>query len=402
MASINDTGVTRTTLDGYTTFLEDLFRTIFGDQVDLSGESAQGQFIGVLALSLSQSDDVIVAESQGYDPHRASGVQQDGLYGILNIKRRDGTRSTVPGIVSGLVGEEVPAGSRVRSDDGDVFLLSSNITIGADNTAVGTFIAEATGPLSVAIGGLSSFVDAIPNIDSVTNEIAASIGSNREANAQYRVRYFRELFKNASGVLESIVGAISSNVSGVTDINGAENDTGAPVVAEGITIPANSIAIVVEGGDSTEIASAILSKKTGGTGTFGEVTTSLARRVGPNASISFLRPAYVDVVITVVTVAGPAFPVGGLQLLEQRLIDYINGDFNLSPEDDVFFETDGLMLGESLNSFRLATPLNSVPGHNTSSVLISRRDGTPGGNVAVNLNEKIRVASVDDVNITVS
>src|SRR6185503_10030857 len=97
--------------------------------------------------------------------------------------------------------------------------------------------------------------------------------------AELRARQVVSTALPSLSVMDGTVGAVA-NVTGVTRFKGYENDTGS---ADVNGIPAHSISIVAEGGDSQEIADAIARHKTPGTGTYGttSVTTYDAQGV-PN------------------------------------------------------------------------------------------------------------------------
>ena len=59
--------------------------------------------------------------------------------------------------------------------------------------------------------------------------------------------------------------------------------------------PPHSIEIVVDGGDSREIAEQILEKKTGGINTFGNVSVVIPGEYGEDITIRFNRPTVVHV-----------------------------------------------------------------------------------------------------------
>lgn len=402
MAIIDATGITGTTLEEYIDFLQDIFKTVLGDKVDLSDQSPQGQIIGALGLTLSQMDDTVINESNGYDANRASGGQQDSLYGTLNVNRSPGTFSTVPVVLNGAPGALVLAGHKVKSDNGDIFVLSTNTTIDGTGSTAGNYIAEVAGPAVAEVGQITTIVDVVANLDSVNNETDAVVGSLIESDSDYRASYFQNLFKNAVSVLEAVVANVAITVDGVVDIYGAENDTDVPKVVDGVTLPPHSIAIVVEGGDDDAIGVAIVQKKTGGADTSGAVTVQVPRLVGPLTPTSFYRPQPIDAEVILVTTAGQDFPQNGLVLLEQRILDYINGTFEICKENTGQFETDGMTISEDLSKYRLLTPINSVPGHTVTSLQIRVSGGSFVDVITANLNEKIRIVSDADISVTVN
>ena len=64
-------------------------------------------------------------------------------------------------------------------------------------------------------------------------------------------------------------------------------------------IPANSIALVVDGGDANEIATIIANKKSMGVGTYGETSVTVINPIGGQQTINFLRPIEIDIFVSI-------------------------------------------------------------------------------------------------------
>jgi hypothetical protein len=93
-------------------------------------------------------------------------------------------------------------------------------------------------------------------------------------------------------MLESIKSAILENVQGVTSVAPYENNSHE---WDDYGRPPNSIEIVVDGGDSTEIARQILNKKAGGINTYGGTTVIIPGAYDEDITIRFSRPTKIYV-----------------------------------------------------------------------------------------------------------
>jgi len=394
MAEITDSGVIPKTLTEYQTDLRAAFQAAFGADIDLGPKSPQGQFIDILALSLSQNDDSIVSMAGAIRIFSAFGSQLEGLASLLGINKRAAESTIVSADLGGTPGTIIPAGSRAKSAAGDMFELDEETQLDLSGTASASMSAVETGPIELGAGELTSVVDVIPGWETVNNPAAGVTGRDVESDSEYRQRYFIELFRNALSVLDSIIAAVSE-VESVSEVRGEENDTGSPIIVQNVTIDAHSVALVVEGGLDEDIKDAIRLKKTGGTGTTG--TTSVPDP--PHQDINFFRPSYINPEVTVTTAPGPNFPPDGVSLLKNRIFEYVNGGLDLEAGQN-YFETDGMTISEDLAKSRLYTPINSVSGHIVSSLMLE--DKASPGDVAIltaNLDEKIKFDSLDDINI---
>ena len=90
MARVTAEGIEPTTLQGYIDALEAAFRTALGADLDLAPETPQSQLIGVLALTLAEADEALVAVGNGMARSRALGAQLDDLGSLLGIPRLEG------------------------------------------------------------------------------------------------------------------------------------------------------------------------------------------------------------------------------------------------------------------------------------------------------------------------
>lgn len=394
MATIDDTGITPKSLTDYQNELRAAFQAAFGQGIDVSSKSPQGQFIDNLALSMSQADDALVSAAGAVNIFRAFASQLEGIAAALGIPKNEAESTLVTATLGGTPAAVVPAGSRARSYGGDLFELLEAATIGVGGTVDAVMSAVETGPIVVLAGELVTVVDVEPGWETVTNAADGTTGRDIETDVDYRQRYFTELFRNALSVLDSVIASISA-VDGVVEVIGVENDTDSPVLFQSVSVDANSIAMVVEGGLDQDIADAIRLKKTGGTGTTG--TTSVSDP--PHLDINFFRPDFIDLEVTITTTEGPNFPADGIQQLKERTLNYINGGVKIDPGPD-YFELDGMKISEDLQKHRLYTPINSVIGHTVSSLVMEDK-ASPGDvdTITTTLIEKIQFLSIDDINV---
>jgi hypothetical protein len=91
------------------------------------------------------------------------------------------------------------------------------------------------------------------------------------------------------------VGALL-NLPGVQRLQPYENDTW---VTDGNGVPPKSLALVIQGGDATAIATTIAAKKTIGSGTYGTTSVTVYDALGMPLTISFFVLALLRVVVNV-------------------------------------------------------------------------------------------------------
>lgn len=171
----------------------------------------------------------------------------------------------------------------------NILVLSENLTTDTVTTII-TFGTVNTGDILLPEGVITNIVKADAGLLSVVNLCAYIAGRDEETDTEFRQSYADKIFNRSSMMLESIRSAILNNVQGVTSVAPYENPTHE---WDEYGRPPHSIEIVVDGGDSTEIAQQILQKKAGGINTYGDTSVVLAGAYDEDITIRFSRPTII-------------------------------------------------------------------------------------------------------------
>lgn len=209
------------------------------------------------------------------------------------------TNDILEGIASSIIADGFTA--TVKPDDETVVIeandltstnslvLSENLTTESVTTII-IFGTQETGDIIVPDEVITNIVKADAGLFSVINLTGYTAGNDEESDTEFRQSYIDKIFNRSSMMLESIRSSILNNVQGVVSVAPYENDTN-EVDEHGR--PPHSIEIVVDGGDSSEIAQQILAKKAGGISTFGDTTVILPGAYDEDIPIRFSRPSVV-------------------------------------------------------------------------------------------------------------
>ena len=166
--------------------------------------------------------------------------------------------------------------------------LTENLTT-SSVTSIADFYTEEYGKITLPDGIVSKMVNNISGFNSVKNILEPVYGRLNETDIELRQSYIARSALRSSTMIDSIISDLLNNVTGVETASGYENYTD---VTDDRGLPPHSIEIVVEGGNNTAIADAILRKKAGGIQTYGKVTVDLPTRYGDTIPIKFNRPEY--------------------------------------------------------------------------------------------------------------
>jgi hypothetical protein len=170
----------------------------------------------------------------------------------------------------------------------NVLSLSDNLTT-VRVTAIANFFVNDYGKVTLPTGIVTKIVNNISGLDSVVNLLEPVYGRVEETDIELRQSYIAKSALRSNTMIDSIVSELLNNVSYIESASGYENDTDE---TNAYGLPPHSIEIVVEGGDNSEIASAILNRKAGGIQTYGSIEVDVPGLYGESIPIRFNRPQY--------------------------------------------------------------------------------------------------------------
>jgi uncharacterized phage protein gp47/JayE len=276
----------------------------------------------------------------------------------------------------------------VQDASGSKWALPATVTIPGGGSVDVTATAQDAGEISAGAGEVSQIATPTLGWLSVTNATSAAVGVSAETDAQLRTRQRASVSLPALTVREAIHAAVAA-VDGVTTLRVYENDTAATDVNG---LARNSIAVVVAGGANADIANAIWSKKSPGTGTNGEISTVITDANGGTSTIKHHRPSVVpiDVAITVHALVGYTSTTGAL--IKANVAAALNA----------------LGLGTSVLYSGLYGPILAADAGNTSrtfdvtALTICRHTGAPGtANLAMGYDE-MAAGTIANITLTVT
>lgn len=167
-------------------------------------------------------------------------------------------------------------------------VLSDNLTT-QQVTTIASFLTEVYGKITLPNGIVTVMVNNIAGFEEVTNRIAPVYGRLQETDVELRQSYIAKSALRSNTMIDSIVAELLNNVPDIESASGYENDTD---YTNSDGMPPHSIELVVEGGNDSEIAEAILKRKAGGIQTCGKVEVNVPGRYGEAVPVRFNRPRY--------------------------------------------------------------------------------------------------------------
>lgn len=334
---IDATGIHAPTYAYLLDWLKGKYREIYGNDIYLEADSQDGQWLAILASAINDANGAAVAVYNTFSPATGQGAALSCNVKINGLIRRTPSNSTVDVKLVGQAGTTISNGV-VRDGNNNRWSLPASVVIGTSGEVVVTATCQTAGSVLALPGEVNQIATPTLGWQSVSNPTAAAPGRPVETDAELRHRQTDSVALPSLTVLDGIAGAISG-LAGVSRYKPYENDT---KVTDANGIPGNSISLVVEGGDVTEIAKTIALKKTPGAGTYGTTTEGIADKYGILHPISFFRPTNVDVFVKVELKALAGYSSTVASKIQTRVADYI----------------DALDIGETVYLTRLYLPAN--------------------------------------------
>ncbi|QYY30229.1 baseplate J/gp47 family protein [Cupriavidus pinatubonensis] len=318
--TIDANGITAPTYADVLEYLKDQYRAIYGPDVYLEGDSQDGQLLAVFASSINDANSVAIAIYNSFSPATAQGTALSSNVKINGIARHASSYSTVDLLLVGQAGTTITNGI-AKDANGVKWALPASVVIPPAGQITVTATCQTIGAVSAPAGSIIQIGTPTLGWQTVTNPTDAAEGAPVETDPALRQRQTISTALPSLTVLDGIIGAVAS-LPGVTRWAAYENDTDA---TDANGIPEHSISLVVEGGDSTAIATAIANKKTPGAGTYGTTSVVVLDVYGRPITIRFYRPSNAAITATANIKALAGYSTQTADAIKQVIANYVNG-----------------------------------------------------------------------------
>lgn len=352
--------------------VQDEFKTAFGDDLILDDSTPQGVLITAETAARSNFLQNNAALANQINPNEAGGIFLDAIWALTGGARSPATYSTATVNVTGVNGTLIPEGSIVQNANGDEFASTGVITIASDGTGSGTFKCTEPGPIEALAGTLTQIVNGVLGWETATNPTDATLGAFTQSDASARTLRNSTLALQGSMLSEGIISAVNTITR--QSMSFRENIEPTPQTIDGIAMAANSIYCCVAGGTDTEVAMAIMSKKSGGcqytngASSSPKSVTLVDPYSGQSNVVKFDRPN-AKLVIIQVNVSASSATVNPTEAIKDIILQYADGEIEGEP---------GFAVGKNVSPFELAGAINQqLPTVYIKSVLVAFTGGTP-------------------------
>ena len=266
------------------------------------------------------------------DDAAAIQVKLDAVFGA-DIIQVTGSQTSSTGLTFEFTGDDADGyGKRdvalatisnnvlLDSGAGAITLTPSEDTAGVPQGAVNVQATE-TGPISANAGTLSVIDTPVSGWDAVTNLLDATIGTDIETDAEFRVRREQQVARAGAATRD----AIRADVLAVEDVITAVVFSNRLDIYDLDGRPPHSVDVVVQGGDNDAIAEALFDSVADGITYVGDISVSVTDSQGFLNTVKFSRPSEVDIYIEIdVVTDAELYPVDGDDQVEAAILAYAN------------------------------------------------------------------------------
>ena len=285
------------------------------------------------------------------NPNLSLDVFFDALYALLGGERDAAERSTVDCVLTGVDGTVIPANSYVQDDNDELWFLVSEAIIGIDNQVTASFRSENFGPIAAEIGEINQIVSSVLGWETVTNPAAATVGKEEQSLISGKIQRQIEIAANSRSTDGSVVSAVSQ-LEGVSSLSFRSNESNDPEIIDGVSMPAKSSWLCVDGGASSEIAEAYATSRWG-TKFYGFSNTVTEPYTDPRSGQTFQalidRPDVVDIKVRVS--ARVASSANAIDDVKNAVLAY---------QDGLIDGFRGFVLGNDVSPFEMSAAINQV------------------------------------------
>lgn len=292
--TLNATGLVIPTYEDIRDYLINRVQEIYGEDIYLTEDSQDYQWLSTFALLMYDVCQCIIMDYNSHSPLYAIGESLDRVASYCGIARKTGTASTAILTCEGTPNTTVIYGS-AKDENGYIWQLEREFTIGKDGSVDVVASCLTDGQIQAPIGTINVINSPTSGWVSVTNKFPAVVGSDTESDSHLRARLGYAIAKPSVTVLDGLIASLQ-NLDNVIKLKIYENDTSDYKLT---VLPPHSISVVIEGGDSAEIASTIYNKKSPGVSTYGTTKETVYLSKINTIDINFSRPEHINANIVV-------------------------------------------------------------------------------------------------------
>ncbi|MFC2558907.1 MAG: baseplate J/gp47 family protein [Haemophilus seminalis] len=374
MATLTETGIQIERLNDIVKRFEDGFKQIYGQNIDLSPNTPDGQMVGILAQIKMDIEELAENVYRQLDPDVATGAWLEQRVAYAGLMRRGASYSYLRSVI--LTGEpntHLYAGIVVSDQNKVRWVLTTDIQLDSNGSGRADFRSEQLGSFNLAKNTTLTIETVTLGLTNAVTFENAEVGVEEETDTQLRERFLFSRTKNAQNSAEAITAKIAA-LPDVKQVRVLENNT---AQRDALGVEPHSIDVIVYGGNDEEIANVIYQNKGAGVGLQGNTLANL-KKDGEMRPIRFDKVSLVDIQVSM------------------RCVRY--EDFTEIDKDQIkkLLANQVFKIGQTVSLSRLYSPINQVGGFWVKELKIARKgQQLKAENVALQPRDLARIMEND-------
>lgn len=374
MATLTETGIQIERLNDIVKRFEDGFRQIYGQNIDLSADTPDGQMVGILAQIKMDIEELAENIYRQLDPDVATGSWLEQRVAYAGLMRRGASYSYLRSVIlTGDPNTHLYSGIVVSDQNKVRWVLTSDIQLDSNGSGRADFRSEQLGSFNLAKNTTLTIETVTLGLTNAVTFENAEVGVEEETDTQLRERFLFSRTKNAQNSAEAITAKIAA-LSDIKQVRVLENNT---AQLDALGVEPHSLDVIVYGGDDEEIANVIYQNKGAGVGLQGNTLINL-KKDGETRPIRFDKVSLVDIQVSM------------------RCVRY--EDFTDIDKDQIkkLLANQVFSIGQSVSLSRLYSPINQVGGFWVKELKIAKKDQElKSENVVLQPRELARILESD-------
>lgn len=239
------------------------YKSVYGQDIDLSTGTADGLFVNDLALIMNNILQSFKNLYANLDVDSATGVYLEKLCSLSNVSRKPATRSTASLIITNQNSSPYEAQNLVFVDKSGVewlYNLPVNFAAYGEEGSTQNLMVTCSeeGKIEAPKGWIDKCIEV--NFLNITQPDDAFVGENAESDANLRARRAQSSGAAGTTVLDSLVGALLE-VAGIRDVRIYSNNSEAEDVAQdGTTLQPHEVYVILRYSEGVTIDASIIGK----------------------------------------------------------------------------------------------------------------------------------------------
>jgi uncharacterized phage protein gp47/JayE len=172
---------------------QNTFKGIYGEDFKIKSEGVIDNLaVATSGIKMDFESQLLFLKKQ-LNPFTATGIYQDALYKLVRLYRRQATYTFVQRTIEGDAGAIITAGSLMfeNASTKDQFLLDSDVTLGDDGKAVGTFKSQLIGEIELPTEANINIITPLPTVEGIyySDGNTENVGLSYENDEEFRKRF---------------------------------------------------------------------------------------------------------------------------------------------------------------------------------------------------------------------